>query len=321
MLKPIYPVKSNQVLEFNRNNPFEWTYSQDNGSPLPFGTSGFLTFSNAFGQTLATFETDATGGVLPFFEEVSVASDIPNGTSWALTIDYNDGNSPRLREQGTVIRAEAPFPNAPATSDIFTGVQYSYPFGTPGLIVDPAWLILAGNPQVYDNSGDSHPNGVGAGVDASGNYSDIYMQYYAPLKTDTVRFTYTIVPSGQGDAYVVLCSNYQATNFAAIHHKHVTAGDKISIATGTGPTSISDATSLVTHTLAYENFTAEYNPSSNTFSVYVGASTDPLVSWTDSSNTVHHGAGDRYVGLGFHSTSTAPGPEVSGWFASDQIGT
>lgn len=314
MIQPRYRVKSNQVLELTRGNPFEYTYSENQA--LPFGTSGFLTFSNVYGQTLHTWDADADGGVLPFYGDSP--DDIPTGSSWTLSVDYNDGNAPRIREQGTVVRAEAPFPNAPAGSDIFAGVQYNYSFGTPGYILDPAWRILAGRPQSYDNSGDSHPNAVAVGASLGGTYDDASLFYYAPLKTDAVRFTYTIVPSHNGDAYIVICSNYDATNFACIHHHAGT--DYIAIAMGTGPTTITDQTSHVSHSVAYETFTAEYNPSSNTFSVYVGASTTPLVSWNDGSNIVHHGNGDRYVGLVLKSAGANPGVEVANWRAGDNIG-
>lgn len=317
MILPRYRVKSNQVIELTRGNPFEWIYSEN--TALDFGTAVYLTFTNSYGQTLDVWEADTIDGVATFYELPSASNAIPAGTGWTISVDYNDGNPPRIREQGTVIRAEAPWPNAPATSDIFAGVQYAYPFGSVGYVTDPAWRIMAGRPYVYDNSGDSEPNAVACGVNDVGAYEDVSMFYYAPLKTDSVRFTYNTVPGGNGDACVIICSNYDATNWAAIRH-HKGGGDYLSIVRGSAPTTLTNVTSTVSRTFAYETFTAEYNPTSNTFSVYVGTDTTPLVSWVDSSNTVQHGNADRYVGLYFKSSAAAPGPEIAQWRASDNIG-
>ncbi|OQW34525.1 MAG: hypothetical protein A4E20_10925 [Nitrospira sp. SG-bin2] len=317
-LKPRYSVKSNQVLELQRGNPVEYIYYEK--TDLPLNASGTIQFSNIYGQTLDTWSAYCEDGVLSFRADSSDSDLLATGTAWALKVDYDDGENPRLREQGTVIRAEAPWPNAPATSDIFQGVQYNYSFGTPGQVVDPAWTILLGKAQVYDNSEDSKPNAVAIGESDSGTFDDTAMLYYAPLRTNAVRFTYSTVAAGNGDAWVVINSNYDGTNFAAIHHKQTSGTDYVAICTGSGPVTITDRSSEVTHTMDYETFTAEYNPSSNTYSVYVGASTTPLVSWTDSTNIVHHGNGYRYVGFGFKSASSGPGPEIAGWYAADSIG-
>lgn len=319
---PLYPVKSDGTLKLQRGNPFQYTWAPGVGRALPDGSSGSLVLQNSYGQTLATWSGTLSAGTLQFSQPSSDADPVPNGTAWTLMIDYNDSQGPRVKEQGTILRQEQPFPNAPALNPALQAVSYSYSFGTTGFVTDPAWRLMNGHPTVYDNSGRGYPNAVAAGSLVGGDlavFDDVCMLYYAPLNTDAVRLTYTTVPFGEGDAWMIFCSNYDATNYAAIHHSRSLTGDQLSIATGTGPVSITDR-QILSHGTTYENFTAEYDPSSNTFSVYKGTDTSPLVSWTDGASVVGHGMGNRYVGMGFKSAALTPGVEFAEWFIADDIG-
>lgn len=321
IIKPLYPVQSNMPLELNRDNPFEWTYTQGLGRKFAFGTDAWLTFQNSYGQTIATWEVqDIANGDLHFFAEKDAANLIPAGTNWTLTVDLNDGNSPRLYMQGTVIRAEAPFPNAPGLN-VNPAVQYSYSFGTPGFLYDPAWRIISGRPYVYDNSGAGLPNAVAGGsLLTTGEFLPfVFMLYYAPLMTDNVRFTYQTVGSGQGVAAVILTSSYDARNFVSVSHANI-GGGSVSIRTGTGVGSVGDVQASVTRATAHETFTASYNGASNTYAVYAGTNTTPIVSWTDNSDFMPHGPGQRYIGLAFQSELFSPGVEICNWYAGDDIG-
>lgn len=323
--KPKYPVQSYLTIYMERSNPFEWSYSLGRGKKFPFGTNAYLTFQNTYTQVLAVWEADASTGDLLFFAEAADADAIPDGTAWKLTVDLNDGNSPRVFAQGNVIRVEAPFPDDPSQSNEFDNVQYGYSFGSPGLIVDPAWRILNGHPRVYDNSGASLPNAVAAGSLQGGDlaiFDDVAMLYYAPLNNDPVRLTYNVV-RGQavigGEAWIVICSNYDMTNSAAIYHRQGIGQDVSGIATGTGPVTYQVRKQIAHATTSLDNYTAEYNPSSNTFNLYMGNSTTPLVSWEDTTEVVNHGLGERYVGFAFKSAFLSPGIEVSDWIISDSV--
>lgn len=323
--KPVRPIRGNQVLSLERDNPFEWTFTPR--VPFPFGASGYLTFKNTAGQTVDTWEADAgSDGTLPFFEETAATNAIPAGTAWTLTVDLNDGNSPRLFEWGSVNRNESPFPDAPENSDIFDGVRYGYTFGTAGKLTDPAWRILNGHPHVYDNSLLTLPNAVGAGSLVQGDlavYDDVAMLYFAQTRGDFVRVTYNTIRigfAGTCEMWVVLCSDYGMTNSAAIYHKMVFGfDDTIGIATGTGPVTYATRASTTHTTTTNQNFTAEYNPASNTFAVYVGTNLTPLVTWVDSTDVVDHDIGNRYIGFAFKSGLVLPGIEVSDWLASDSV--
>lgn len=312
MLKPILPVDSNLIIELNRGNPAEWVYSTK--TPFDDGTISTITFRNTYGQAVDTWQGEVVDGKLHFSADTSSTDFLPLGTSWVLMADQGEGQ--RMYAQGIVVRNEAPFPNAPAMSNAAPPVQYSYSFGTPGVVTDLVWTILTGHPQVYDNSEFSVPNAVAAG-NLSGSYDSVCMLYYAPLTTESVRATYTVITGNVGEAWVGFSSKYDATNYVAFRHTKGSP-DKVSIAVGSGPLTLADEVST-NHTTAYENFTVSYNPSSNTYAMYVGTDTTPLLEWVDSANVIGHGSGDRYALLGFKSNTSGPGPEICNWRIADAV--
>jgi hypothetical protein len=297
-----------------------WQYKLDRREKVlfPNGSEAQIVFRNSFDQVIATWTGEVVGDTV-VFEDVS-GDEIPRGTMYTLTIEDVDGY-PRQRRWGDVARSEARFPDHPDNSTQFETVQYSYSFGTTGWLVDPAWRIMNGHPRVYSNG--SLPNAVAAGSIVGGDltfYDDVAMLYYAPVKTDAVRLTYNVVKNTFGDAWIVICSDYSMKNYACIrHHEQSGSGDYVSIATGSGPVTITNRAQLTRTTQDLENFTAEYNPASNTYAVYLGTSKEPLVSWTDGTNIVNHGAGERYVGMGFKSGLLSPGVMVSDFWIGDTL--
>ena len=326
---PSTRVLSNQPLELNRDNPLHYSYTLSGGKKFPSGTTAFLTIKNTYSQTLGVFEGAVAGGTVTFLETKAIANALPRGASWTLHVQTPDLDEARLELQGTVIRSEAPFPDAPPHSGEFDGVQYRYSFGTPGFVVDPAWRIMNGKPRVYDNSSRSLPNAVAAAsiTDGAGGgptlFDDVAMLYFAPLKTDAIRLTYNTIRFGSGYGWVAICSNYDMTNFAAIRHRGVFLSglwdhDTVEVVTGSGPVTLQSRTTPVNHSTATnQNYTAEYNPLTNTYSLYLGTSLTPIVSWTDTTQIVDHGEGERYFGLGFKSDLLTPGVEISDIIIAD----
>lgn len=324
--QPSTRVESNRVLELNRGNPFRYIYRLPGLQTFPADTTAVLTLFNTYGQVLGVWAGTVDGGKVSFFQPADVVDKIPAGTSWVLSTTSAGAPDVTVLMQGSVIRAEAPFPDAPGQTSQFEALQYSYNFGTPGALVDPAWRIMAGKPVIYDNSSQGLPNAVAAGSLLNGNltfFDQVTMMYFAPLNDDPVRLTYNVVKGGGtagGEAWIVICSSYDMDNSAAIYHRQwFGSGDTVGIATGTDPKTFATRASVAHTTNNLDNFTAEYNPSSNTFSVYVGTSQTPLVSWVDTTNIVRHGAGERYVGFSFKSAALAPGVEVSDWIINDSV--
>lgn len=318
--KPTFPVESNRVLELNRSNPVGWQYKLAKGEP----SDAFLEIRNSYGQLLDTWAGEVDGQIVSFDQEPDATDTIPRGSSWQLFCEI-DGVT-RVMAQGLVVRHEAPFPDAPPQSSEYDGVRYQYAFGTPGLLRDPAWRILNGAPTVYDNSLRQLPNGVAAGSLLGGSLSvfgSAAMLWFAPLQTDAVRLTYNTIrnfDNSNGELWVVVCSSYDMSNWAGFYHKQVFGvgswdNDTIQIVTGSGPTTFTTRATFTGDTANNSYYTAEYNPLTNTFTLWRG--TTEVLQWTDSTNVVNHGLGERYVGFGFRAAVLNSGVQVSDWLIGD----
>lgn len=346
---PRYPVKSNRALSFTKGNPFDWVYDPGPYFAAQFATtangmSAYLTFTNSYGQNIAVFEADYGPdpgypyGVFAFFEGYPVTDPIPAGTAWTMTIDLNDGNTPRVFLQGNVIRVEAPTPSAPSISSTYDGLNYNYTFATAGTMDDPSFMYLSGVPVVYDNSALGLPNAVAAGSPSamildgvmtileeggSSPWSQASMLYYAPMATDNVSLTYQVVKGAGiagGEAWVVISSSYDMSSSVAFYHRQwFGSGDTVGISIGVGPTAFTLEVEVPYSTESLDTFTANYNSASNTYNLYVGSGTEPLLSWTDDTGLVIHGLGYRYVGFSFLSGFLAPGVEIANWNISDTV--
>lgn len=295
---------------------------------FPEGSAATMEFKNSFGQTIDTWTGEVASGIVVFDLQPTDGDLLKRGTTWTLTVDDLDGK-PRQPLWGSVTRSENRYPDNPDENTDSDGVVFEYSFGTVGFVVDPAWRIMNGNPQVYDNSLASLPNAVAAGSLFGGDltiFDDVAMLFYAPVNHDAVRLTYNTVRFGPGQADVVICSNYDMTNYAALRHTGVFLSgvwqhDTVQVVTGTGPvTSVVRGSPVDYSTTSAQNYTAEYNPSSNTYSLYVGTSLTPVVSWPDTTNIVDHGAGEQYVGFGFKSGLLTPGIEISDWIIASGPG-
>lgn len=284
---------------------------------FPEGSIATLEFRNSYDQVLDAWIGYVESGTVTFDPTISSADALPRGTAWTLSIE-DDYGRPRQRRWGLIIRSEPTYPDAPPQSSEFDGVVYKYSFGTPGYVYDPAWRILHGRPRVWDNSLRELPNGVAAGGVL---FADAFMMYFAPLRTDTVRLTYnTIRPTdnSDGECWVVVCSNYDGTNWAGFRHRQVWGigswdDDTIEIVTGDGTKSTDFDTreTIQAETANNQNYTAEYNELTNTFSLYKGDATEPLISWPDETEVVEHGEGERYWGLAFQSDIASAGVQIS----------
>lgn len=329
---PNTPVGNNRVIDLNRGNQATWVYSLGSNRSFPAGTTSTLVFTNSYGQTLATWtgSVAVSAGTITFDQPSSDADEIARGSNWQLFATISGVK--RLLSQGIVIRNEAPYPDAPPASSEYDGARYQYSFGTPGYVSDPAWRVLNGLPTVYDNSARSLPNACAGGSIVGGTlaiYGTASMLWYAPLRTDAVRLTYNTIRSGiysNGDLLTVICSNYDMTNWVGFRHRQVWglgnggwlggwSQDELSIVVGSGPITYTVKSTSPGDTENNSYYTAEYNPISNKYTLWQG--TTVKVQWTDSTNLVNHGLGERYVGFSFKGDVLEAGVQVSDWLIGD----
>jgi len=332
----LQPVQSNRVLDLNRGNRATWVYSLGTGS-FPIGATAYMKLTNSYGQTVGTWVGEVWDGTITFDETSTTADAIAAGTVWQLFIS-EDGID-RLLSQGTVIRSEAPYPDAPPQSSEYDGVRFQYSFGSTGVITDPAWRIITGRPFVYNNAARSLPNAAGFS-NPNGilpvPYGTATMLYYAPLRTDAVRLTYNTIRSGDnssGGMTVIICASYDLNNWVGFEHRQVWGvgswdNDSLRIVTGnrqaatsagsflnpSGPVVVKASVAGDTANNTY--YTAAYSPLDNTYRLFKGA--NQVLSWTDSTNIVTHGPGERHVGFKFGAdlVSTS-GVQVSDWLIGD----
>lgn len=312
--KPEIPVKSFMPLELNRGNPVRYIYQLPGNQAFPVDAVVVLTLSDSAGVVLDAWTATVTGGKALFSETIATGASIPVGSEWAITATMGAAE-PQLLMQGNVIRVEPPV--ILASIDPNAQLSFPYTFGTPGLLIDPVWNVLAGNPQVYDNSGASLPNAIASG---GTGFPDVTMIHNVTLNSDAPRLAYEIVPSGDGDVWIVMASSADASTCSTIHHSksggtHTIGVEYFAGSSGDHP--------LVTRAVAHESFVGGYDPISRSFFLYL--STDlstPLFTLSDAvggSTGMPHDDAHRYFGLMIHSAGSAPGIEVAGLTVSDGI--
>jgi hypothetical protein len=280
--------------------------------PWPDGADCTATFYNSAGETLLEVDCDVTPQTIqPLAAAVDVDT-VPAGADFEIVVQTDDG--PEQVRYGKVLRREAEFLNAPAATASYQALQFTDNFPTLGL--RSSWKAVSGKTQVFDNSGSSLPNSVGAktGFLFLGAAQSA-IRWFAPLNGDSVRVGVNLLNQGTGKTTVVICSDILMTSYLGVQFEE--NAHSIHLCTGTGPLAVTYRGSAITNTVADgDNYTIAYTQSTKTLSVYKGTGTTPLGSWTDSTNIVPHGPGYRYAGLNWISGN---GVQVSYWSAKDDV--
>lgn len=319
--KPEIPVQSFMPLELNRGNPVRYIYELPARRVFPDAAVVVMTLSDAAGVPLDAWTATVTGGRALFSETVETGNAIPNGSAWTVTATMG-ADEPQLLIQGIVNRVEAP--EFPPTINPDRALSFDFTFDTPGLFISPNWVILSGNPQIYDNSGSSLPNAMACGatlVDGTPTYVNVSMVFHQPLNSDSPRMTYEIVPHGDGDLYIRFATNAGVTESVCTIH-HSTSGGTATVAIKPFRPGVT-ATASVSRTVAHESFSVGYDQFSRTFFVYAATDlTTPLLALSDiagDSTAMVHSEGFRYFGLVFESAGSGPGIEVANINFADAV--
>lgn len=327
-MRQLNAVDQRMAIDLTLNNRAGWVYRLHGvGTKFRPGATAALKLYNNSGTLIDTWTATVGSDLrsITIDQAATSADAIPAGTSWRLYV-YEPGAyyvipQNRVVAQGIFTRTDPQYPD-------FSGVAleeaaYSYSFSTPGYLYDPMWRIMQGEPRIYDNSERNLPNGVAAGSRYGGDpvkYGTAAIMWYAPLSGDTVSLSYRTIrnfDNSNGEAWVVICSNYDMTSWAGFYHRQQFAyvgawdQDELEIVTGTGPLEFTTRQTTRGDTANNSYYTAQYNFSTNTYKLFQGA--QQLLTWTDTNNIVKHGPGNRYVGFGFRGAKLNAGVQVADW--------
>lgn len=299
--------------------PYEPPYLQAESGPFPDGANAWVVFYDTAGITLNQIDLPVTPlAILPDAEPEEVDG-IPAGTNFEIFLDAG-GRTKQIRH-GKVMRREAQFTTSPAVTTSVQALQFTDTFPTLGL--RSSWQPVFGRTKVWDNSGESLPNGVGSEYDLLLQEQGA-IRWFQPLNGDSARVKVNLlnqngaIGATTGKATVIVCADQRFTSYLGV--QFVENGHKIHFCKGSGPVTVTYQGSEITNTVAdNDSYEIAYDNASDTIYVYKGASTSPLGSWNDSTHSVPHGPGHRYLGLAWDNTLLNPGIQVSYWSAKDDV--
>lgn len=287
----------------------------------PEGADARVEFRNTRGALLATIEaTEVDARGIKFLAQPEEVADVPAGAKFEVFVDTDDG--PMQIRYGTVIRREAQFFDAPAAEARDQARVFSDTFQRVNRLGE-RWEAVRGAARIYDNSGSSLANGVGANVGLFANQSAA-IKYYKQLATNSVEIGLTLVNPGNtdGKVAVALCADIAFTSGLAVQWDAV--ADVIRFGRITSPTSIVQLGSPIANVVANnDHHRIVYNDLTDTLSVHDGMASTPMGSWVDINGEIPHGNGYCHTGFIFNPGTFfifgSTGPQPSGWSAKDAV--
>ncbi|WP_100466078.1 DUF7264 domain-containing protein [Mycobacteroides abscessus] len=303
--------------------PWDWSppLVAEWNMPWPDGASARAVFYDTAGGALLTVDGTVTAEMINFMAAPAVMDPIPAGANFEIFLDTADG--PVMIRHGKVIRKEAQFFDAPASTISSTPRKFQDYFPTLGL--RSVWEPIYGRVKVWDNSAQSLPNGVGPDV-AFFSQGKAAMRYYEPFGSDSVKIHVRLLNPNAGKTSVVVCADKWFTSYLAVQFESdpiITSNNKIHLAVGSSPTQMTYQGTAVNHTVVNGNdYWIEYSNLTKTLLVRKGTDTTPLGEpWVDTADLVPHGPGYRYAGFVWDGGDlvivNVTGPQVTGWEALD----
>lgn len=291
------------------------------------GTTSQVVVTDRAGGLLATFD----GEVLTDRVNYKIAHDdldaIPAGANFEMFVTIPDDGIYKVR-YGRVVRSEASFPLSPVSTDTFTPAMYEddMQHSIPG----PYWIQRFGAVGMFPHTPTPpyYTMGVRNGfyftllgiINISlPAYAQACVLWYAPMRSDSVKINFSLIPAGPGLTTVFMCASYSVKNWLGI----VFDGDAhtVQFHTGLGPVGSAAVGTPVTHNIPSggQNYTVSYNNATRTASLYVGDNLEPIISWTDTNYLLTTGMGYRYIGQSWRADLTTSGPRLYYWKAEDTV--
>lgn len=289
----------------------------DVGAPWPTGTASAVFYDTA-GTTLATIDGTVAPTGITFTADPDVTDLIPAGANFEVFLTAS-GVTKQIR-YGKVMRREASFFNSPAVTTTIQALQFTDTFPTLGL--RSSWKPVNGVTTVFDNSASSLPNAIGARFELLANQISA-VRWFAPLNSNSVRIKVNLlnqagITATGAKTRVILCADQRFTSYLAV--EFVETDHKIHFCKGTAPNTVTYQGSAITNTVADgDEHTIYYDNAADTVYVYKGTDLTPLGSWNDSTHSIPHGPGHRYVGLAWDNTFLQQGILVSYFSAKDEV--
>lgn len=288
------------------------------------GTEAQIVVTDLAGVVLATLYGDVVANTITWTEYASDMDSIPHASNYELSISYPDTGEPTPVEYGSVIRKEPRFTLLPPADSSATALKFEQDF-TYSTLLGPKWVIKHGKPIVNVNQ-PAHANALGIDVGLFGFLDLIFgpsaaALFYAPVNGDDISLNIKVRNPGAGKTRVVVCSDYQMTEWLGVEFETGIFNNFIRFVKGTSPVAGTYVGSPVVNTVAAETDTYQikYNGLADTYNVFKNGGLTPVASYHDIDHQIMHGLGHRYWGASWQGSLLSGGMQLISVNAQDGI--
>jgi hypothetical protein len=316
-------VPSLGTMSVTRGGIWRHTYRLHGSETFPPGTISYITVTDRGGGEVAEFEGTVSTDKVEWLEQPDQMELVEDGHNFEVFVVVPPEGTYKV-QYGRVVRHEARYPLRPTNLDIFDAAIYEDTLNRQ--IVGPNWIAKKGKLGMHPVTADGAPVSWALAVRNNPFFSPLTLWeaagciWYAPARSDSVEVTVGLLDGGNGYCTIVLASNVTMTKWLGVRFRDAAgSGDNIQVVLGTGPTTMSAVGSTYSHIVPDDGQTyrIRYDHGTKKVSVYIGASLEPVLEYTDTSNVALHGLGYRYYGAVWNGSFDDTGPLIYYWKAVD----